>query len=515
MIQRSLTRRSYILSMVLILSILVGLLSACSSGGKQNSDERRTLRIGTLYGSKDDESNFRQQFTDLFEYSNPNVDIEIVPAIDYNDMRFSSGEEQRRQQPDPLERAKAIMTGSNPVDVMILGTDIMGQLAADNQLVQLDSLIKEDKLDLEGIVPAVLDSIRAEGDGKIYGLSPTFSSGVLFYNKKLFQKAGVDFPKDGMSWDDVFTLAKRLKSGSGDTAQFGLTLNPYGGSSGFWAINEYAMPLKLRMFDENAEKMTVNSDKWRKIWTDIDALSKDHVMPSTEDTQWREPAQGEPYNPYQGQLFLMGRAAMTVGYYGTVNDLMGANARADKVKGAEKIDWDVVTMPSHSELPGVSGNFYVSQLATINAQAKNKDDAWEFVKFMNSKDWAKLKSRSTYEMSVYKEFIKPREGMNYNAAAFYNVKPIQNSMSRKDQELFRTRPNLSLVQELADLLYNKVQQGQMTVDEALKQWESRGNDLLQKIKLSPVKEIPGVFDDLQGGPGGDSRSGTAQAVPVG
>ncbi|KIL35432.1 hypothetical protein SD71_14145 [Cohnella kolymensis] len=514
MIKKSLVRRTYMVSMVLIFSLLVSLLSACSTGGKDNSEERRTLRIGMMYGSKEDETNTRQQFTDLFEFSHPNIDIEIVPAIDWGQMRYASPEEQRKQ-PDPIERAKAIMTGTNPVDVMILDTGVMGQLVADNQLLQLDSLIKEDELDLEGIVPAVLDSIKTEGDGKIYGLSPTFSSSVLFYNKQLFKKAGVDFPRDGMSWDEVFNLAKRLTSGSGDSAQFGLTLNPYGGSNGFWAAQEYARPLRLRMFDDSGEKMTVNTEKWRKVLTDIETLSKDHVIPSNQDMQWKEPARGEPNNPYQGQLFLAGRVAMTVGYYNTINDLIGANARADKVKGAQKIDWDMVTMPFHSELPGVSGNFYVSQLATINAQAQNKEDAWEFIKFMNGKEWAKLRSRNTYEMSVYQEYIKPREGMSYNAAAFYNVKPMQISLSRKEQELYRERPNLHLVSQLADMIFSKVDQGQMTIDEALKQWESRGNDLLQKIKLNPDKEMPGVFDDLQTGGPGVKSDGSASAAPAG
>ncbi|MBO9598808.1 MAG: ABC transporter substrate-binding protein, partial [Cohnella sp.] len=127
------------------LTLLVPVLAACSTKKDENDpNNRHTLRIGTLYGSTQDDQYYRQQYTDLFEFDHGNIDIEIVPAIDWNQMQFDQDPSKPYQQPDPLEKVKAIMTGDRPVDVMILDMSLLGQLVNESMLKQLDPLLKED-----------------------------------------------------------------------------------------------------------------------------------------------------------------------------------------------------------------------------------------------------------------------------------------------------------------------------------------------------------------------------------
>ena len=122
---------------------------------------------------------------------------------------------------------------------------------------------------------------------------------------------------------------------------------------------------------------------------------------------------------------------------------------------------------------------------------------------MNGKEWAKLKARSTYEMSARKEYVKPRDGMTYNVEAFTKMKPApQLNSSLKEQELLRNKPNLNMMSELGTRYYADVIEGKKTVKEALTEWETKGNDLLQKIKTNPTGQIEGVFDGVPGGDGG-------------
>ncbi|BBI34634.1 ABC transporter substrate-binding protein [Cohnella abietis] len=482
----------------LTLSLLVPTLAACNTSKGGNSDTRHTLRIGTMYGSKQDEQYFRQQFTDMFELTHDKIDIEVVPAIDYSEMQFDDQSKQQ-EQPNPLEKVKAIMTGSNPVDVMIFDMSMLSQLVSNNLLKQLDPLLKNEKMDINEFVPAVVEGIKDEGNGFLYALTPTFSPSALYYNKKLFTKAGVEPPKDNMSWDDVFNLAKRMKSGKGKEAVFGFSFNQWGSSENFWDVQNFAAPLQLKMFDDKGETMTVNTPQWENLWKTVTDLYKDHVTPHQDDMQYDQP-QGENYryNPFQGQLFLNGRVAMTVGDYGLINQIQQMNDNSEKLK-VEKLDWDVVTMPFHPGNEKVGGSIYLNSLSGINANAANSDDAWEFVKFMNGKEWAKLKSRSTYEMSTRQDFVKPREGMTYNIAAFTKMKPAPfPQSSAKEQALYLEKPNLRLVTDLASRAYSDVIQGKKSVKEALAQWESKGNDLLQKIKANPKGQIDGIFDDVYG-----------------
>jgi multiple sugar transport system substrate-binding protein len=499
-------RARKILLASLSVSLFVPLLAACSSKSSNDPNNRHTLRIGTMYGSKQDEYYFRQQFTDLFEFSHDNIDIEVVPAIDYSEMQFDNNNGKDPQtQPDPLEKIKAIMTGPNPVDVMIFDSSVLGQLVNNNLLKQLDPLIKQDKIEPTDFVDTVINGIKDQGNGNLYALTPTFMPSALYYNKKLFSKAGVPVPTDGMNWDQVFDLAKRMKLGSGKDMTFGFSFNQWGAGDNYWDMQNYIAPLQLHMFDDKAEKMTVNTPLWQNVWKTVTGLYKDHVTPHQEDMNYdgggvADGGKAVVNNPYQGRLFLNGKVAMTIGDYSLINDIQQLNANADKLK-MEKLDWDIVTMPFHATVPGVGGSTSLSQLAGINSKAANPDDAWEFVKFMNGKEWAKLKSRSTYEMPARKEFIKVREGMSYNVDAFTKMKPAPNIQSPQEQALYRERPNLNMIQDLGSQEYSKVIQGQMSVEDALKEWETKGNDLLQKIKANPKGAIPGDNGGNGGGGG--------------
>lgn len=488
----------------LTLSLLVPTLAACNTSKGEETEGTRTLRIGTMYGNKQDEVWFRQQFTDMFEFTHPNIEIEVVPAVDYSDMQFQD-QSVNQEQVDPLKKAKEIMTGSNPVDVMIMNDlSMLGAMVNDNMLKQLDPLLKEDEIDVNEFVPTVIEGIKDQGNGFLYGLTPMFTPSALYYNKKLFTKAGVEFPTDGMSWDQVFNLAKRMKSGSGKDAIFGFSFNQWSAGGNYWDVQNFASPLQLRMYDEKGETMTVNTPQWEAVWKTITDLHKDHVTPHQEDMQYEEPAAGkEVYDPFQGQLFLNGKLAMTIGDYGLITQIEQLNEKSDKLK-LEKLDWDVVTMPFHTGKEGIGGSIYLNQLSGINAKAANSEDAWEFIKFMNGKEWAKLKARSTIEMSARKEYVKPRDGMTYNVEAFTKMKPApQLNSSLKDQELLREKPNLNMVSELGSRAYMEVIEGKKSVKEALAEWETKGNDLLQKIKTNPKGPIDGVLD----GPGGGGGPG--------
>jgi multiple sugar transport system substrate-binding protein len=303
----------------------------------------------------------------------------------------------------------------------------------------------------------------------------------------------------------VFNLAKRMKKGTGKDAIFGFSFNQWGGGENFWDAQNYAAPLQLRMFDKKAETMTVNTPQWEAVWKTVTDLYKEHVTPSQKDIQDIQNSQPQDaksgYNPFQGQMFLNGKVAMTVGDYSMINQIQQMNDNSDKLK-IEKLDWDVVTVPFHVGQEGIGGNIFLNNLSGINAKAANPDDAWEFVKFMNGKEWAKLKARSTYEMSARKEFVKVRDGMSYNVDAFTKMKPapIMQS-SAEEQALYREKPNLNMVSELGNRAYSEVIQGKKSVKEALQEWETKGNDLLQKIKLNPKGQINGVFDDVYGGGG--------------
>ena len=66
----------------------------------------------------------------------------------------------------------------------------------------------------------VLDQLTAE-DGNFYGIPFRADFWVVFYNKDLFDAAGVDYPSNDMTLDDYDALMRQMTSGSGAEKVYG------------------------------------------------------------------------------------------------------------------------------------------------------------------------------------------------------------------------------------------------------------------------------------------------------
>lgn len=479
--------KNKIIPVALALSLAVPTLAACSKGKDKEQEGERTLRIASsMYFGGDDNGWFRQQFTEIFEYANPNIKLEFVPTT--NSQYMYAPPKPGEKMPDPMEKLKEAMQGANPPDVVMFNLNQTQDLLADNLLTPLDPLIAKDKFDTSGIVPAVLDGLKSSSpDGKLYALAPTFSSGALIYNKKLFDDAGVPYPTDNMTWDQVFDLARRVSKGEGDNRVYGFNFYSQGFADLFNSSYMYTAPLNLRTFDEKGEKMTVDSDQWEKVWNTLIQLDKDKVvpsMPNPNDQKARMMGPNGNENPFQYDDFMSGRLAMTLMNFGELSRIDNANQNAENIKGYTKIDYDAVTAPSHPEAPGVVANIGMNGIMGINAKAANAADAWKFIKFINSDDWARAKANNNYQLVSRKKYIKAKEGSNLHIEAFYNIKPVVNN-PMDNYKLYQEKPNIFRVQDIGRNYFQQAQQGQKSVRDALKAWQTEGDALLQQMKDNP------------------------------
>jgi len=474
-----------LIPVALTAAMLLPTLAACNSNKAKEPEGERTLRIATTMGFGDEGEYFRDQFTEIFEYANPNIKIEIVPTFE-DKYRYGGRPKEGEKMPDPFEKLKEVMQGANPPDVVMFDLHQMSQLITDNMLAPLDPLIAKDKFDTADIVPAVIDGIKAAStDGKLYALSPMFSSSALVYNKKMFDEAGVPYPTDGMTWEQMFDLARRLTKGEGETKVHGFNFYSQAHGDLFSMSWAYTQPLQLRVWDDKGEKMMVDSDEWEKAWKTLIGLQNDKVVPSGPDMNNPEGMmmrKGGEDNPFGYNDFMSGRLAMTLMNYGELSQIDNANKNAENIKGYTKLDYDVVTMPSHPEYPGVVSNIGLNGIMGINAKAENAADAWKFIKFINGEDWARSKAKNNYQLVARKKYIKQKEGLNVQA--FYNVKPITNN-PMENYKIYQEKPNIFRVQEFGRQEYMQAAAGKKTVREALKSWQTQGDSLLQQMKDNP------------------------------
>ena len=96
--------------------------------------------------------------------------------------------------------------------------------AAEGVLENLDPYIQKSGYDLNDYWGGLLES--AKYNGSVYGLPRDNEVNVLYYNKDLFDKAGVKYPDENWTWDDLLAAAEKLtvKDAGGKVTQYALAM---------------------------------------------------------------------------------------------------------------------------------------------------------------------------------------------------------------------------------------------------------------------------------------------------
>lgn len=217
-------------------------------------------------------------------------------------------------------------------------------------------------------------------------------------------------------------------------------------------------------------------------------LYDEDIIPSEQKMYEMRREMGDAWgnSMFSYDLFLSGKLAMAIIDYYQLSDIISANQNAQNIENFDPIQWDVVTVPVHPEYPNVGGFVDMSPIMAINANAANVEDAWELIKFINSKEWAELKSRSSRYLLSREEYIKTIDGLNYNIKAFTQLIPAENPNSNRymyDDERYWRIENMG--RNILDQVINK----DLELEEGLKQWKTQGDALIKAIKENPDTPI--------------------------
>ena len=78
-------------------------------------------------------------------------------------------------------------------------------------LLDLNPLIEKFDYDLDRLDPAILNYLKAmSNEGELNGLPYIRPEYALVYNPDIFDLFGVEYPTDGMTWDEVIELGKKV-----------------------------------------------------------------------------------------------------------------------------------------------------------------------------------------------------------------------------------------------------------------------------------------------------------------
>ena len=307
-----------------------------------------------------------------YEAKNPNVEIKVIDtsAAEYNTSLGIS-----------LSAAQA-----DPDVIWVKDMGSMLQMADKGQLLPLDEMIKADNLDLSVYSGAAEQLMYND---TTYGLPYRSDWYVLYYNKDLFDAAGVEYPSNDMTWKEYDELAAKMTSGEGSAKVYGTHDHTWQALVTNWAV-------------QDGKHTVVEKDYsfLKPYYEEALALQENGYM---QDYSTLKTA-----NIHYSSVFKNQQCAMMPMGSWFIATMMQAQA-----EGETDFNWGVARIP-HPE--DTESGYTVGALTPIgiSAYTDQKDLAWDFVKFASSEEAANILA----EQGVFTG-IQTDESINTIASAEY------------------------------------------------------------------------------------------------
>lgn len=355
---------------------LVGCGGASSSSG--SSGKKTTITYGIW--DKDQEPGMRA-IADAFEKENSNikVNIEITPWDQY------------------WTKLEAAATGGSLPDVFWMHSNQAYRYASNGVLMDLtDNINGSSLLNLDKF-PKDLVKIY-EANGKNYGIPKDVDTIGLWYNKKLFDEAGVAYPNENWTWDDLLQAARKLTNEEKGVYGIGAPLDFQQGFDNFIFQNGGKV-----LSDDKTKSLYDTKEVKDAMQFYVDLSVKEKVSPT--QNQFAETG----YTP----VFMSGKVAM-----GIFGSWMISQFNANEYVAQ---NCDVAVLPQGKQRATV-----MNGLANcVSANTKNPEETWKFVEFLGSEQANKIQAESGAAIPAYEgtadAWVKSPVAAKYNAQVYVDM----------------------------------------------------------------------------------------------
>lgn len=424
-IQLNKSRRVLFCLSIFVMIVLTG----CMSGNTDSpTNEAATVKIGLspTLSSADDQNLY---IIEPVKKKYPHITVQ--PIVLY-------------QEGTNLEN---LVTTGNIPDIIVDFPYVLSNMRTYELNDNMDALIKKHKFDLGRINSEYLETIKnLMGVDYLTALPLVNNSFALFYNVDLFNRFGIDPPRDNMTWEEIREIAIKMNRTDGGTPYYGLYADH---------IYRAADQISLPYLDVKNHEAVFQSDlRWKQVfelWLSLYNLPGTDIMPDSMLSD----------NAYKN-----GQVAMFSGYSLMLTDLI------------QSVDfaWDVVTYPTNPLAPGV-GQSVDALLMAVTKQSKNKDAAFQVISVMLSDEVQTGFSKNS-QVSVLKEQkVQEEFGKATSALASKNV-------------IAFTKNKLAIIPSFAYVpvqsavtipieLFLEVRRGEKDINTALREADERMNQLIE------------------------------------
>ena len=282
-----------------------------------------------------------------FEAGHPDIDVELVHIADQGDYR---------------QRMAADFAAGTPADVVLINYRRYAPFAARGVLEPLDAYLQgSDVISASDFYPQAIEPFRWRGE--LMCIPQNVSSLVVYYDKGLFDAAGLPYPAPGWTWDDFLATAQALTKdvdGDGVTDQYGL-----GTEASIFRVAPFIWQNggELVVTEQNGQAIRLATDSRaarEAIDWFVELQTEHHVVPDAV----AEAAQSSE------DRFLAGTTAM----------FLNSRRGVPTYRQIEGFDWDVAALPRREQPAGILHSDGYCMAATT----EDKDAAWTFIEYANS-----------------------------------------------------------------------------------------------------------------------------------
>lgn len=394
-----------------LISLLLTLAVALSLAGTSFAEEPVTITYATFSASGAQEETLKKM-VEVFEEKNPDikVDVQLTGYDDY------------------FTKLATTVGGGNPPDVFEMNMENFLAYMLRGACADLTGLVDPASYS-EGTLSAV------SSDGKLYAVPMSFSTCVLFYNKALFDQAGLEYPDDTWTWTEAQAAAEKIRALGDDIWGYYQPVS----------YNEFYKSVKGNggsLLNEDYTAFTVNTPENVAV---LEAMltrvrGEDRVMPNAEDMAGRG----------DWDLFSEGKLGMLV------TGIWGFQTFADQCD----FDWDITVEPGFKD----KSTFFFANVNCVSTESDKQEAAARFVDAMGSDpDIVQLRLDASWELPTIADQTKLTQ--------YLDVTPPDNRPAVFDSMDYAVAPPALLeqgaVSEIIGNVLGTLETNDMTAQEAL------------------------------------------------
>lgn len=424
-------RRKKLWGRIFLAAAIVGVLAGCSSKGgettgassveKTKKEEGQKVTIAVWNEPNKDEA--LNMYAQAEKATGIKVEVTVIPESDYSS-----------------KLNQMVSTGDDSADIYVIWENDIANFAKAGGIIPMDDYLKSSSIQTGDFIDAV--SSLSAGLGGTYGLPWCAATELLFYNKDMFDAAGIPYPGNDWSYEDYKSAAEKLtkKKADGTTEQYGSALP---NTQTWWAGIGGAGD---KVYDPSKGEMVIG-DGAVSFVTDVAAMTKNGIMPEpSSDT---------------ADIFASGKAAMSwqgswnIGTYGS----------------SLSFQWDIATIPTDQ----VKYNTLHTGFYSINSKSKNKDAAFRVIEYLMGEEGQTINSKASGNPSAIKSIAEKGAWKVESASSVKNWEAMTDSLKAG---VFGYTCLPSGVTNNAISEFNAAVLGQKTPEEAVKKADAYARETI-------------------------------------